>query len=143
MNTDARFLLQALRSVWATVSASSSNPKPSLRAALDTKATAQFNLVSSGAIKSTSANGQRTEFNDSPGQPNPAEVLNAWVYLVEIFDRATAYLQQVSFEGASTYDMRWTGPPIAAPTDAQVEPQMEIFLRPVTGCSGNYMYLAK
>lgn len=52
------------------------------------------------------------------------EVLAVWVYLVEQFDRAKAALG-------------------GAPTDAQIEAQMETYLRPVYGYTDNWMYIAK
>ncbi len=121
LNTDSRFCLAALRSVWGTAA---SRPT-SLRDALQAKSDTQFSIVAAGGIKSTSANGQHTIFSEKNGQgPIPAEVLAVWVYLVELFDRATGELG-------------------GTPTDTLVEAKMETYLRPVTGYTDNWMYLAK
>lgn len=126
MNVDVRFLLAALRKAWAEVNAS--NPKPALRDYLIVKSNAQFPLVGSGAIKSTAANGQHTQFDDSGASPSASDVLSAWNYLVERFDAAKATLISSG---------------IAAPTDMQVEAQMETDLRPIAGYTNNFMYLSK
>jgi len=121
-----RFLLAALRSVWGEISIITPTPPP-LRAALQAKSDAQFSMVQNGAVGVVSGNGHHVSFQKGGGEGgevSPQQVLDAWVYLVEIFDRSFGDLG-------------------GTPTDTAVEAQMETYLRPITGYTNNWMYLSK
>ena len=118
---NVRFALAALRNVWGKCSTSPGT----LRSALQAQRDAQFLSVSQGGIKTVSINGRMTSFADSgSGQFTPTEILEMWVYLVELYDRAVNDLGQ-------------------GKTDLVIETQMETYLRPITSYTDNYMYLAK
>jgi hypothetical protein len=123
VNIDIRLVAAALRKTWAECTAV--NPALSLRDRLQFYETAQFKVVSSGVVKSTSANNQHTTFDTSgEGGPTSAQAVTIYGYLIEQFDRAVSELG-------------------GQPTDLQVEQKMETYLRPVTGWTNNWMYLMK
>lgn len=124
MNIDQRFMLAALRNVWGICKVA---PSP-LRDALQAKSDSYFTMVSQGQIKTASGNGQMAELDIQSGAPTPSLLLSMWVYLVDMFDN-------------STTDLKCGGN--NAPTDTQVEAQMETYLRPITGYTNNWMYISK
>src|SRR5271170_753992 len=118
MDVSVRFILAALRNVWVPISATYPGPPTpaSLRAALQAKSDAQFAMVGAGAIGSMTQNEQKVGFKNAGdgAEVSPQQVLDIWVFLIELFDRAVGDLG-------------------GTPADPQVETQMETYLRPVTG----------
>lgn len=91
-----------------------------------------------------SANGQHAVFETggTGGQSvSPQEMLDVWVYLIELFDRAVGDLQAGNPIWGTGGELATT--PIPMPTDAEVEAQMETYLRPIASYTDNWMYLAK
>lgn len=119
----SRILKAMLWSVWMPIKASD-NPT-SLRDGLVEQVTSQQDLVAGGSIAEVTANGHTNRLASfGQGQVTAAEALEGWVYLVDLFDISAAEL------GADA-------------TDAQVEAQMEVHLRPIVNVSQNFMYLSK
>ena len=111
-----------LWSVWVPISAQQS---PDLRGALVAKATAAQALLSSaGSVASNSANGHSTALADfGAGQVTLTEVVESWVYLVELYDISASEITSVAV--------------------SDIEAQMELNLRPIVNTTGNFMYLSK
>ena len=122
MQISSRILKAALWQVWIPISALQA---PNLRAVLQAQAAAQITITSAGTIRSTTANGQTTEFSGfGPGVITQSQFVEVWVYLVDEYDRANSELP-------------------AGATDVQIETQMEANLRPIVNTTDNWMYIAK
>lgn len=127
MTVDLKIVLSALRKAYADAIAA--NPAVALRTKLLSLSGAAFQTISAGAIKSTSANGQHVSFSDSVDSgPSAADMVSVWTYLIEKFDLAKATL----INGG-----------IPQPTDDQIEAQMELYLRPISSYTDNFMFLSK
>ena len=103
-----------------------SNPALPLRDELLKKSSRAFKLVSSGPIKSVSNGPHHVQMDVSGegGSPTPTQMLEVWQYLIELFDRAT-----LDLGGQQADDV--------------TEVQMEAYLRPITGYTTNWNYIAK
>lgn len=133
MNVSSRVVKAHL---WAASAASiGADPATSLRAYLVAQAAAATALVAAGQIKMNNANGHVTEFG---GSLDSEQLIQIWTYLVDVFDTAKAELIAGGVDDSGN-----PLAPIAAPTDAQIQSQMEVDLRPVKGAIGNYMWLIK
>jgi hypothetical protein len=133
VNVSSRVLKAHL---WAASAASiGATPVVSLRAYLVSQAANATALLSAGQIKSNNSNGHVTEFG---GQLDSEQVVQLWTYLVDIFDQSKTEL--IAGAPDSTGAIQ---PPVSNPSDAQIQAQMEINLRPIKGMTGNYMWLIK
>ncbi len=83
-------------------------------------------LLAAGEIKENSSDGRQTTFKD--GGVTSEQVVQLWVYLVDIFDTSKAELVAAGD---------------ATPSDASVMAQIEVNLRPIYGAVDNYMWLVK
>ena len=120
MNISARRLRANLW--WASTKSVQAAPPTSLRAFLQNQAVTARQLLAAGRIRSNVSNAHTTDF-DSEGM-TAEEVVDMWVYLVETFDLAVTELG-------------------GTPSDAAVQAQMELNLRPIAGATGLWMYIQK
>ena len=125
MSVSVRVALAALRSVWAECKAAT-DPKPKLIDALNDRAGGGVAALSGGSVRSTSGNGHHVTFSDSSGGNNPtgADMVEMYVYLTELHDRAKSFLG-------------------GEPEDQAIETQMELYLRPVTGYQNDWRFMVK
>jgi hypothetical protein len=100
-----------------------------LRPALQAKSDAAFDVIAGGSILSVSGDGQSVSMEGSSvALFTPQMAVDMWGYLIERFDNSKTSLIQAGN---------------AAPTDAQVEADMEAKMRPVMGYTDNWMYVSK
>lgn len=124
MSVSSRIALAALRSLWSECRAA--RPAKKLKDGLDDKVALKFTAVSSGAIQSTSGSGRSVTFfsTATSNDPSAADLVECYIYLRELYDRALTAL------GGS-------------PTDAAIETQMETYLRPLSGYQNDWRMLQR
>lgn len=90
------------------------------------------NQIAGGSITSTAANGRHVALANTTdgGAYTTADIMEAWSYLMDMYDTATMELS-IAMPNAD-----WT-------QDAVIYQQMLGLIRPCTGYTNNYMYLAR